>query len=553
MPAKPLALSLGEARSSPIDAGHHRFRSEQLWIAAHWPEWPLQAIDPIGAHDDPRPTVVVEPSGGRLRVVALNGAARRRGIRRGLDLGAAFAFSGALRVLERSHRAERGLLEGLAVVGQRFTPSVSLEPPDGLLLEVRPSLTLFGGIESLRALLRDELAALAPGFDMAVAPTPLAALWLSRAGDEEAVSGDTLAARLGRLPLGVTRWPDPVLELLDGIGVTTIGDCLRLPRDGFARRVGKAYLDALDKALGRRADPRVPFDPPTHLDFEVELVDESTSLPVFVDAVTRMIEQLARELAIRHAQVGKLELTFGHRRAEPTVHRLELLERTGNGLRLLELLCDRLERIELPAPATALRLVAGPLEPAVGEVGRLFKGEGGTDGDARARLIERLRGRLGESAVHGLALAADHRPERAWAATEVPGVLRRRSAERRPPLVGGTRDTGTAPDIDDACAASPAAEARTADTAGSGPGGAPCSERPLWLSPAPEPLSCVAGRPRLGGTLRMIEGPERIESGWWDGGDVARDYFIAVGPSDERLWVFRDRADGRWYLHGRFG
>src|SRR5690606_39968669 len=66
MPAKPLALSLGEARSSPIDAGHHRFRSEQLWIAAHWPEWPLQAIDPIGAHDDPRPTVVVEPSGGQI-------------------------------------------------------------------------------------------------------------------------------------------------------------------------------------------------------------------------------------------------------------------------------------------------------------------------------------------------------------------------------------------------------------------------------------------------------------------------------------------------------
>ncbi|HEX6992867.1 MAG TPA: DNA polymerase Y family protein [Gammaproteobacteria bacterium] len=509
----------------------------------------LQAVEAVGAPEDPRPTVVVEPSGGRLRVVALNGAARGRGIRRGLDLGAAFAFSGALRVLERSHRAERSLLEALAVVGQRFTPSVSLEPPDGLLLEVHASLALFGGLERLRASLGEALATLAPGFDMAVAATPLAALWLARAGGEE-TAGDTLAARLGRLPLVVTRWPDPVLELLEGIGVTTIGGCLRLPRDGFARRVGKVYLDALDKALGKRADPRAPFDPPTHLDFEVELVDESTSLPVFVDAVTRMTEQLARELVIRHAQVGRLELAFEHRRAEPTVHRLELLERTGNGLRLLELLCDKLERIELPAPATALRLVAGPLEPAVGEAGRLFKGEGGTDGGARARLVERLRGRLGESAVHGLSPAADHRPERAWAGTEVPGVLRRRGAGR-PPLADAAQDPATAPGAE---GARTAADACTADTAGHGADGCgPWAERPLWLSPVPEPLRSVAGEPQLGGRLRMIEGPERIESGWWDGGDVGRDYFVAVGPSGERLWVFRDRADGRWYLHGRFG
>src|SRR5690606_12935656 len=306
-----------------------------------------------------------------------------------------------------------------------------------------------------------------------------------------------------------------------------------------------------DKALGRRADPRVPFDPPTHLDFEVELVDESTSLPVFVDAVTRMIEQLARELAIRHAQVGRLELTFRHRRAEPTVHRLELLERTGNGLRLLELLCDRLERIELPAPATALRLVAGPLERAVGDTRCLFGADQAIDSDARARLVERLRGRLGESAVHGLALAADYRPERAWATTDVPGVLRRRGAGRRSPLGGGIEDTGTASDV--GAQAPRPTEAHTADSMSLGAGG-PWAERPLWLSPAPEPLRSVAGRPALGGgMLRLIEGPERIESGWWDGGDVARDYFVAAGPSGERLWVFRDRADGRWYLHGRFG
>jgi protein ImuB len=537
--------------------------------------------------EDRRPTVVVEAFGGRLKVIALNGAARRRGIQHGFDLSAAFAFSGALRVLERSSRAERTLLEALAVIGHRFTPSVTLEPPDGLLLEVQASLALFGGIERLRAALCEALGALAPGFRVAVAPTPLAALWLSRAGSEEGGAeayrnetygardgnetygngtygnetggNETLAMRLGRLPLTVTRWPAAVLDLLEGVGVTTIADSLRLPRDGFARRAGRAYLDALDKALGRHADPRAAFEASKHLDFEVELADETTSLPIFVDAVTRMTEELARELKIRQVQVGELKLVFEHRRTDPTVHRLELLESTGNRLRLLELLCDKLERIELPAPAAALRLSAGPLEPAVAEDGRLFKGEGGTESGARARLIERLRGRLGEAAVHGLAPAADHRPERAWVATEVPGVLRRRSAQRSPAgsRVRGTdagtvRDASTVRDTSAVRDTSTARDASTARVPLSGEPGEP-AERPLWLLPVPEPLRCVAGRPHLDGGLRMIDGPERIESGWWDGNDVGRDYFVAVGLGGERLWVFRDRADHRWYLHGRFG
>src|SRR5690606_9301016 len=103
-------------------------------------DFSLRAVEPAERGSDRRPTIVVEPVRGRLRVVALNSAARSRGVRAGLDLNAAFAFSGALRVIERSYPAERHLLESLAVSCQSFTPSVSLEPPQALLLEVRPSL-----------------------------------------------------------------------------------------------------------------------------------------------------------------------------------------------------------------------------------------------------------------------------------------------------------------------------------------------------------------------------------------------------------------------------
>ena len=78
--------------------------------------------------------------------------------------------------------------------------------------------------------------------------------------------------------------------------------------------------------------------------------------------------------------------------------------------------------------------------------------------------------------------------------------------------------------------------------------------RPLWLFVEPRPLQVRAGQPRFSGVLSLQEGPERIESGWWDGNDVTRDYYVAENLEGERLWVFHDLQEGgQWFLHGVFG
>jgi protein ImuB len=60
--------------------------------------------------------------------------------------------------------------------------------------------------------------------------------------------------------------------------------------------------------------------------------------------------------------------------------------------------------------------------------------------------------------------------------------------------------------------------------------------------------------PRRRGPLRLKSEPERIETGWWDGGEIARDYYTAIDPRGVRLWVFRERtAPHGWFLHGVFG
>ena len=79
-------------------------------------------------------------------------------------------------------------------------------------------------------------------------------------------------------------------------------------------------------------------------------------------------------------------------------------------------------------------------------------------------------------------------------------------------------------------------------------------QRPLWMLPQPARLPVDEGYPLHQGRLRILDGPERLETGWWDDDGIARDYYTAINPRGMRLWVFRNRRpDGAWYLHGLFG
>jgi protein ImuB len=153
-------------------------------------------------------------------------------------------------------------LESLATRAQRFTPRVSVVPPDGLVLEVKGSLHLFNGTQGLIRAFRQDCDVVAVESAIALAPTPLAALVAARVGKPFVVTNKAqLVGRLTSLPLTPLRWPDDVVQRLARMGVRTIGQALRLPRAGFARRFGPAHLSELDRLTGRNADLRHHFQP----------------------------------------------------------------------------------------------------------------------------------------------------------------------------------------------------------------------------------------------------------------------------------------------------
>ena len=76
--------------------------------------------------------------------------------------------------------------------------------------------------------------------------------------------------------------------------------------------------------------------------------------------------------------------------------------------------------------------------------------------------------------------------------------------------------------------------------------------RPLYLLNAIQELRTRNDRPFLGGQLELFRGPERIDFGWWDENDSARDYYIARHPSGALYWIFSHLNTSKWFLHGIF-
>jgi protein ImuB len=307
--------------------------SKQLWLVAYLRDIALPAVS---QNDAGRPLVVVEPKGGQVRVVAANEAARVSGIRPGLKLSAALALTEFMTILDRSVEAEQKKLEALAAWAYELTPFVSLELPDSLLLEVRGSLKLFGGLAVIKKKLTAELDKRRLSYYLCAAPTPLAALWLARFAKADVLESSALAGCLGVLPIAVTRWPEDVRVLLAEMGVHTIGDCLRLPRDGFARRVGTQYLLGLDKALGKQPDLRLSYKTRPGVSETIEFSDESTDREMLKGALGSLVTSIAADLRRRQHQAQNLRVVFQHARRPATVIFLQLIEPTHEVSRLLD-------------------------------------------------------------------------------------------------------------------------------------------------------------------------------------------------------------------------
>lgn len=513
------ARSLSRTPTISAVAGSSRAAapSPALWLAVYLPQLPLDSV--IGVDAEHCACVLVDGAGAHSSIALANRAAVRLGIRSGMRLGAAHAL-GAVRAVQRAPASEAAMLARLCAWAWQFTPTIDSIAPDVLLLEVRGSLALFGGLRGLSSRLRRGLRELGMrGFSLAAAPTPLGATWLARA--RRTVEVDSLAAlpaALAPLPIEVLQPSLKQLQNFYGIGVRTVGECCRLPRGGLARRFAPELLHVLDRALGKEPDPRAAFVPPERFTERLDLPWEVSRIQTLTIGMERLLHVLGGVLRARRAVLRTFCWVLHQHGGAAVTHRIELVAPSRDVAHLAQLTREYFARRRPSLPVLAIELAADDFETeCVSHTEDLFRC-GPPDRyreEHWPQFLERLRARLGSAALKQIVALPDHRPERATCAIPI-----------------GTSPPGSA--------------------AGDGRSGRR-RPRPPWLLREPLPLSERDGRPLLGGALTLDLERERIQGGWWEGADLARDYFVARDPGGTRWWIFRELGGRRgWYLHGVF-
>src|SRR6185437_852583 len=464
-----------------------------LWACVLMPQLALDGV--LRRRPTAGPLVLVAGAANARSIVAANAAAREAGLRIGQRLTAAQALLARFEALPYEPESVQRWQQFLAAVAYRYSSEVCLLP-HAIMLEVSRSMGLFGPWPRLENLLRDEFAALGFRHRISVAPTAHAAYVLAGIADGQTVlTPGALECALQRVPLHKSRLPAAASEALPGMGIRSLGQLLRMPRDGLRRRFGAELLLALDRLTGAAPAGLDSFHPPDCFDLRVELSHEVENLAALVFPVRRMTADLAAWLAGRDGGVQRFTLRLEHRGGHADVP-IGLLAPERDAGMLFEVARGRLEQMQLAKPVLALRLIARDL-PVFVPAGRDLFDQRPANALPIGQLRERLRARLGDHAVYQLGSTSDPRPERAQ--------------------IIASRDDGR-------CEPHP---------------------RPTWLLERPMPVRGTAPR--------ILAGPERLETGWWDGGEVCRDYYMVETAQGQRAWAFC--APGEqvgWMLHGWF-
>jgi protein ImuB len=474
-----------------------------LWACVLLPQLALDGVMRRRA-DPAEPLALISGTAQRRVLQSVNAAAKALGVRAGQSLTAAHAMTREFATVEFDPAQTERWQQLLAAWAYRFSSQVSLKYPRVLLMEIESSLGLFGPWPVFEARLRQELTALGFSHRIVVAPNSVAARMLANAHDGLALTcNESLQRTLEQMPINRIGLTSEVASAFGRMGLHRLQQVLALPRDTLARRFPAQVLQHIDSLLGRRPVALECYIPPDHFDTRIELNFDVESHQALLFPLKRMIADLALFLAGRDSGVQRFVVQLEHvpgvgSVAPDTLIPVGLLSAERDANRLFELARGRLEQIVVPSPVRALRLQAKDLPAFVPSHRELFD-ERPQQNMPWEQLRERLRARLGDEAVSGLKAHADHRPECAWQAGSTP----------KPVVLSSW------------------------------------VPRPGWLLREPEPLNDVS--------VRVLAGPERIESGWWDGGDVRRDYFLIETRSGQRGWAYRTvGADDSLLLHGWF-
>lgn len=470
----------------------------------------------------------------KQRLVALDHCARSLGLRTGMALADARSRLPNLRVFASNPAADAAYLEYLADLAQAFTPSVSHDLPDGLILDITGCAHLFQGEERMASRLGNALRDVGiSAVKLAIAPTPDMARALARFSRKTpCFAFDNRLVR--NLPVAALECGYEDTLALKRAGLKTIADVANRPSYLFTSRFKAAFSDKLARVMGDTDRRITPLRTMLPIKAERSCPDPVVSNDVIANIVSELATKVSEELYARGAGGRIFTATF--MRADGAICRVSVTTSlpTRDPAVIMRLYRDRLDTLDDPLdPGFGFDLIffeAMRTEP-LAECQTTLDARDETNSQIN-QLIDRLSIIFGPERVIRLQHFNSHIPERAQ--TMIPAgagaisnawsnFAQDEDKSLRPPLIFEHPRP---------------IEVESRD-------GEDSPSSLLWR--------------RVMHHLMHVAGPERIADEWWraPAGYGTRDYYRVQSTTGARFWIFRavvKEAPGqqKWFMHGLF-
>ncbi len=474
-----------------------------LWIYLNFPSLQLDSCFGLQSqHDSENTNAIIIVNGQDNHVVQYNVQAQQAGITLNMGLGTAASLCHPLQVHPYQEMIETRKLKEIAQWLYMVTCDITLFQPNGILLRVTNMLSLYEGLDKYWHTVQQHLNVLNIHYNFASGYSPVMAQLLAENGANH-INADrhNLLANINKYPITASRLPPKTINKLQRVGILQLGDLLSVPMADLAKRFDIELVNYIGRLIGQFKHPIEFYHPPSSFRQHLDLLFEIDNVQWLEKPLKKLLLQLEYYLKLRDQLANELEIQIYSRDGD--TFSLRVFSAQGDYLasKWQELAQLTLESITLTAPVLAIQLSIVQVVEQCGSNDDLFAGKQGST--TPLELISRLQAKLGKEAIRGIQLGDDARPEVANQYIE--------------PLIAKPSKPN---------------EQLPSNTA----------LRPSFMLPAPQ---------RLSEKVTLIQGPERIATGWWDDNSMVRDYFIARSEVGRWLWVFRNREQ-HWFVHGYF-
>ena len=477
-----------------------------LWLYIDFYALQLDALlltqDAKVRHEDAEPDVLVLVDAKLNRVVQLNDAATKQGLKVGMGIATAVSLYHDVQVVEYQSEKEHNKLKQIAMLLYDYTADIALAPPQGLFLRIDNMLKLYGGLDSYWQNLNRLLCSLGYRFRFSTGSTPLMAKLLAKQSNNRVSNEpEALKKQLSQLHVEQLELDRKTTDTLTRVGIKKLEQLMTLPMKELARRFDIHVLNYIGKMLGELKHGLQLYTPPPYFSADLELMFEISNTQILKHPLRKLLAQLETFLQMRNLVTQQLVVHLFYRYEEAVSVRISRASGEYKQEKWLALLQLKLESVKLAEPVVSVKLEAKVLQPMRTDSQSLFGQK--QPQISQEELVSLLQAKMGEEKVFTLVANNQHHP--GWVTGYQPAdqVLE--------------------------------ADSKVLDRKQLKP-------RPSLQLAEPMPLKQK---------VTILRGPERLQTAWWQQNMIHRDYYVARSHDGKLCWVFRT-PQKEWYLQGYF-